>query len=155
VTQWLRPQTQAASPETAPASPLPPAGDRSSLAVAAGSLHLFAAANDLGTAKATKAAPARRLERLFRPPPRVSPSATAARSIPQPATYGPPAQTPLPIGGATAAGSGGGLGSAAPPVEAVFVALALLLATTLLTRLSLDPASWRSTLLASRLEHPG
>jgi hypothetical protein len=40
------------------------------------------------------------------------------------------------------------------PVKAVFAALAFSLATILLTRLSLDLASWRSTLLTARLEHP-
>jgi hypothetical protein len=70
------------------------------------------------------------------------------------ASYAPPAQRRLPIGGATA-GGGGGLGSAAPHVAAVFAALALALATILLGRVSLDLASWRSTLLASLLERPG
>jgi hypothetical protein len=70
------------------------------------------------------------------------------------ASYAPPAQTRLPIGGATA-GGGGGAGSAAPHAGAMFVALALSLATILLGRVSLDLASWRSTLLASRLERPG
>lgn len=55
---------------------------------------------------------------------------------------------------ATAAESGG-LGSVAPPVAAVFAALALSFATILLARFYLDPASWRSTLLTLRLENPG
>jgi hypothetical protein len=70
------------------------------------------------------------------------------------ASYTPPAQVRLPLGGATA-GASSGLGSPAPPVAAFFAALSLSLATILLARFSLDRASWRSTLLASRLEHPG
>jgi hypothetical protein len=152
-TQWLRMLTQAASAPTAQASPPPPAARRSSLAVVAGSLQLLASPNDVGTAKASKAAPARRLERSFRPAPPVSPRA-ARRSMSTVAAYAAPPQTRLPIGGASAGGSGG-LGSAASPVAAVFGALGLALATILLARFSLDLASWRSTLLASGLERPG
>jgi hypothetical protein len=72
----------------------------------------------------------------------------------EPASYAPPAQTRVPLGGATA-GAGGGLGSPAPPAAVVVAALVLSLAATLLARFSLDLASWRATLLASRLEHPG
>jgi hypothetical protein len=68
------------------------------------------------------------------------------------AAYVPPAPTRPPIGGAAA--GGGGFSSPAPPIAALFAALALSLTTILLARLSLDLASWRSTLLASRLEHP-
>jgi hypothetical protein len=60
----------------------------------------------------------------------------------------------VPDGGASAA-SGGGVGSVAASVVADLKALALALATMLLVRFSLDRATWRSTLLASRLEHPG
>jgi hypothetical protein len=57
----------------------------------------------------------------------------------------------LPVGGASA---GGGIGSPAPPVMAAFAVLALAFLTVVLGRSSQDVVSWRSTLLASRLEHP-
>jgi hypothetical protein len=85
----------------------PPAAGRSSLAVAAESLHLLASPNEVGTAKASKAASARRLKRSFMPAPPVSPPGPAPRSMPEVGSYAPPAQTRLPIGGATGDGSGG------------------------------------------------
>jgi len=65
-----------------------------------------------------------------------------------------PDQTRLPVGGGAVAG-GGGAGSVAPSVAADFDTLALALATILLARWFLERATWRSTLLASRLERPG
>lgn len=56
--------------------------------------------------------------------------------------------------GAAAAG-GGGVGPVTPPDVPEFAALVLALATILLVRLSPERATWRSTLLASALEHPG
>jgi len=48
----------------------------------------------------------------------------------------------------------GGIGSSVPPVVAPMRALALMFAMLVLGRLSLDLAPWRSTVFASRLEHP-
>jgi hypothetical protein len=153
MTRWLRSETQAASQVTARPLPLP-AAERSWLAAGTGPLHLLGSPDDLGTTKATKAAGSRRLERSLTPATPVSRRALSPRSTPEVALYAPPPQTRLPIGGAAAGGSGG-LGSAAPPVAAVFAALALSLATIFFARFSLDLAPWRSTLLASRLGRPG
>jgi hypothetical protein len=57
-------------------------------------------------------------------------------------------------GGAAAAG-GGGVGPVTPPDVPEFAALVLALVTILLVRLSPERATWRSTLFASALEHPG
>jgi len=74
--------------------------------------------------------------------------------IPHVTSSPPPFQTRLPVGG-TAAAAGGGIASAAPSVLAEFEALALALATLLFARFSVDHATWRLRLSASRLEHPG
>jgi hypothetical protein len=85
------------------------------------------------------------------------PRAGTPPPIPQALSSAPPVQTRLPVGGAAAAGGGGGVASVAPSVLVAFeaLALALALATILLARFSLDLAMWRSTMLGSRLEHPG
>jgi hypothetical protein len=84
------------------------------------------------------------------------PGAGTPRPVPQALSSAPTVQTRLPVGGAAAAG-GGGVASVAPSVLVAFeaLALALALATILLARFSLDLATWRSTMLGSRLEHPG
>ncbi|MFZ0976687.1 MAG: hypothetical protein WAN22_30985, partial [Solirubrobacteraceae bacterium] len=89
-----------------------------------------------------------------KPPSVARPRAATPPPIPQSLSPALPVQTRLPVGGAAAA-SAGGVGTVAPSVVAEFEALALALATILLVRFSLDRATWRSTLLASRLEHPG
>jgi len=135
------------------AHPAWPAPGRLSLGLATGS----AADNPSADFQSTKPSPAAAPHRFERPPraPTVRRSGAAPRPIPQLALRGPlPAQTLLPIGGASAASSGG-FGSAAPPVMAALEGLSLALATILLAGFSLDLAPWRSTLLASRLERPG
>jgi hypothetical protein len=65
-----------------------------------------------------------------------------------------PAQSQPPLGSATA-GSGGGLGAPASAGATAFLVLVMSVSILALRRFSLDLAPWRSTLLASRLEHPG
>ena len=103
---------------------------------------------------ASAAAAPRRPEASPKPPSVPRPRATTPPAIAHVLSPAPTVQTRLPVGGAAAA-TGGGVGSVASSVVAEFEALALALATILLVRLSLDRAMWRSTLLGSRLEHPG
>ena len=152
VTRWLRTGKHGA-PAFAPLHP--PVARPSLLAVAAGWRQDAPSFTDAVIGKAARAPAARHLERSSPPAVPGSRRITAGGSTAEVAADAPPAQRLLPIGGPTATGASGGLGSAAPPVAAVFAALALSLATILLAPLSLDLASWRSTLLTSRLEHPG
>ncbi|MBV8928183.1 MAG: hypothetical protein JO152_03550 [Mycobacteriaceae bacterium] len=152
MTRWLRTGTHGA---LAFAPGQQPVARLSSHTAAAGWLQDPPSFTDFVIATARKASAARHLERSSRAAAPGSRRIVASRSTPEAASVAPPAQRRLPIGGPTAAGASGGLGSAAPPVAAVFAALALSLATILLARFSLDLARWRSTLLTSRLEHPG
>lgn len=140
-------QETAAATSTEPGSVAP-----EHLVAATGPLHdLAPASGSAASARARVAAVARRLK--LSPKPAVGPRAEP-QLMPEVVPYAPPpAQTRLPIGGATA-GSSGGLGSPGPDVVAAFEVLALAFATFVLARFSLDLAPWRSTLLASPLEHP-
>jgi hypothetical protein len=148
-TGWLRNRKRAALPTATHSWAGLSAAGHSSIAVVAGSWRVLASPDDLVSAKTRKAAVARRIVRSFRPTP---PQAASTRSMPKVASDAPPAPTRLPIGGATSAGGGG---STAPPVEAALATVALSLVAILFMRFSLDHATWRSTLLASRLEDPG
>ncbi len=118
-----------------------------------GSPRALAGGTEFERGSVSVAAAPRRPERAQKPPSVAPLRAAAPAPIPQ-APSVPPVQTRLPVGGAAAAG-GGGVGSVASSVVAAFQALAVALATILLVRFGLDRAMWRSTLLASRLEHPG
>jgi hypothetical protein len=162
VTQWLRAEKdQATRPVTPPDSPLSPAPSHPSWGLAKGPLgpaigwsRVLAGDADLESGSASVAAAPRRPEEAPKPPSVARPRAATPPPIPQALSPALPVQTRLPVGGAASASSGG-VGSVAPSVVAEFEALALALATILLVRFSLDRATWRSTLLASRLEHPG
>ena len=161
VTQWLRAEKdQASRVVTPPDLPLSPAPGHPSWGVATGPLGpaigspRLAGDTELETGLASVAAAPRRPERAQKPPSVAPPRAATPPPIPQALSPAPPVQTRLPVGGAAAA-TGGGVGSVAPSVVAELQAIALALATILLVRFSLDRAMWRSTLLASRLEHPG
>ena len=136
-------------------SPLPPAGGGLTAAILGGSPAVDPA--DLGTTITSLAATAVGAKHASKPPPAGGRPAAAKRLVPAAVQYAPvSAPTALPVGGGAAAAGSGGIGSGAPPVAPAFTALALLaLATILLARFSLDLASWRSTLLPSRLERPG
>ncbi len=161
-TQRLRAdKDQAAWPVTPSDSPLsrapshPPLGlAQGPLGPALGSPQALAADTDIESGSASVAAAPRRPEESPKPPPVARRRAAAPPPISQALSPAPTVQTRLPVGGAAAA-TGGGVGSVASSVVAEFQALALALATILLLRFSLDRAMWRSTLLASRLEHPG
>ena len=162
VTQWLRAEKdQAAPPVTPPDSPLSPAPPHPSLGLAKGPLgpaigspRVLAGDADLERGSASVTAAPRHPEGSPKPPSVARTRAAMAPPIPQALSPAPTVQTRLPVGGAAAA-SGGGVGSVAPSVVADLEALALALATILLARFSLAHATWRSTLLASRLERPG
>ncbi len=162
VTEWLRAEKdQAKGPLTPPDSPLSPAPSHPSwelakvpLGPAIGSSRVLASDAQRESGLASVAAAPRRPERAQNPPSVAPPRAATQPPIPQALSSAPTVQTRLPVGGAAAA-TGGGVGSVAPSVVADFEALALALATILLVRFSLARATWRSTLLASRLEHPG
>ena len=161
VTQWLRAEKdQASRVVTPPDLPLSPAPGHPSWGVATGPLGpaigspRLAGDTELETGLASVAAAPRRPERAQKPPSVAPPRAATPPPIPQALSPAPPVHTRLPVGGA-AASTGGGVGSVAPSVVAELQAIALALATILLVRFSLDRAMWRSTLLASRLEHPG
>ena len=151
---------QAARPISPPGSHLSRKPSYLSLGLAPGPLgpatetpRVLATFADLESGPARVAAvPPRR----FQPPKPAFPARPRADmpQIPQAPSSAPPIQTRLPVGGAAAVG-GGGAGSVVPSVLAAFEALALALVTILLVRFSLDLATWRSTLLGSRLEHPG
>ena len=119
-----------------------------------GSPRVLAASADLESGPARVAAAPPRHVQSPKPASVARPRADTPPPIPQALSSVPPVQTRLPVGSAAAAG-GGGVGSVAPSVLAAFEALALALATILLVRFSLDLATWRSTLLGSRLERPG
>ena len=119
-----------------------------------GSPRVLAGDADLERGSASVTAAPRHPEGSPKPPSVARPRAAMAPPIPQALSPAPTVQTRLPVGGAAAA-SGGGVGSVAPSVVADLEALALALATILLARFSLAHATWRSTLLASRLERPG
>jgi len=74
------------------------------------------------------------------------------RSAPEPTSSVPPLSSPVTGGGpaASSAGSGGGAGAAV-----LLAGAAVLMIFLLSTRVSLDLAAWRSTLLSLRLERPG
>ena len=122
------------------------------LGPAIGSLDVLAGDADLERGAESTAAHPPRSDKSPKSAPVVR--TRAATSIPHVLPSVPPVQTRPPLGGAAAA-SGGAVGSVAPSVVAQFDALALVLATILLVRLSLDRPAWRSALLVSRLEHPG
>jgi hypothetical protein len=161
VTQWLGAGQRGAAPDVqATDSPLPLAPDPGSLGPATGplpaataSFQVLASSGGFDIRGVRDAAASRRLARSPKSRSVVRHPAATPAPVSQVASSAPLAQTRLPVGGATA-GSGGGIGSVAPLVVATFEALALALGTILLARLSLDRATWRSALLASRLEHP-
>ena len=161
VTQWLRAEThQAARPVPPPGSPLSREPSHLSLGLARGPLgpamgwpRVLAASADLESGPARVAAAPPRHVQSPKPASVGRQRADTRRPIPQALSSVPPVQTRLPVGSAAAAG-GGGVGSIAPSVLAAFE-VALALATILLVRFSLDLATWRSTLLGSRLERPG
>jgi hypothetical protein len=152
--QIARPVTAPDSSPSSPPSPYSPGLAQGQLGPATGSPQNLAGDTDLESGSTSVAAAPRRPEQTPKPPSVARSRAAAPPPTPQALSPAPPAQTRLPVGGAAAAG-GGGVGSVAPSVMAEFEALALALATILLARFSLDRAMWRSTLLASRLEHPG
>ena len=161
VTQWLRAEThQAARPVPPPGSPLSREPSHLSLGLvwgplgpAMGSPRVLAASAELESGPARVAAAPPRHVQSPKPASVGRPRADTPAPIPQALSSVPPVQTQLPVGSAAAAG-GGGVGSVAPSVLAAFE-VALALATILLVRFSLDPATCRSTLLGSRLERPG
>jgi hypothetical protein len=122
------------------------------LGPAIGSHDVLAGGADLERGPASAAAHPPRSEESPKPAPIAR--TRAATPIPRVLPSVPPVQTRPPLGGAAAA-SGGAVGSVAPSVVAELAALALVLATILLVRHSLDRPAWRSALLVSRLEHPG
>ncbi len=152
--QVARPVTAPDSPPSSPPSPPSPGLAKGHLGPAPGSPQILAGDTDLERGSASVAAAPRRPEQSPKPPSVARSRAAVAPPTPQALSPAPPVQTRLPVGGAAAA-TGGGIGSVAPSVVADFEPLALALATILLARFSLDRAMWRSTLLASRLEHPG
>ena len=162
VTQWLRAEkdqvTRLLKRADSPVSPSPShptwALAKGTLGPAAGSPRVLADNAEPESGSASMAAAPRRPEQSPKPPSVSPPRAASSPPIRQALSPAPPIQTRLPVGGAAAA-TGGGVGSVAPSVVAEFEALALALATIFLVRFSLDRATWRSTLLASRLEHPG
>ena len=162
VTQRLRAeQHQVArsgtAPDSRPSSPPSqpsPGLAKGQLGPATGSPQILARDTDLESGSTSVAAATRRPEQSLKPPSVGRSRAAAPPPTPQALSPAPPVQTRLPVGGAAAA-TGGGIGSVAPSVLADFEPLALALATILLARFALDRAMWRSTLLASRLEHPG
>jgi hypothetical protein len=138
-----------------PGSSLPPAPARLLVAIVSGSPAIDHQA-DFGTASASFAATVLSVLHPSKPASAVQRQVAAPRPIPQVVPDAPPpARTAPPIGGGAAAAGAGGVGSFAPPAAPAFAAFALVLATILLARFSLDLARWRSTLLASRLERPG
>jgi hypothetical protein len=161
VTRWPRAENdRAIRPVPVPGAPFLPAPRRSSPTLAGGPLGPGTASPDaladhavLGSGSASVAVAPRRAESPT-PPAVARPRADMPPPIPQVLSPAPPDQTRLPVGGGAAAG-GGGVGSVAPSVVAEFAALGIALTTILLARWSLDRATWRSTLLAARLEHPG
>jgi hypothetical protein len=162
MTQWLRAEKDQATRPVKPAesSVSPPPSHPSwglakgPLGPAAGSPRVLADDAEPESGSAGMAAAQWRPKQSPKPPSVAPPRAATPPPTPQALSPAPPIQTRLPVGGAAAATGGGG-GSVAPSVVAEFEALALALATILLVRFSLDRATWRSTLLASRLEHPG
>jgi hypothetical protein len=116
--------------------------------------HLVATSPSVTSPVATEPVATQSLQAQSGPPSVAPLRAAVPRPISQALSPARTVQTRLPVGGAAAA-TGGGEGSVASSVLAEFQALALALATVLLVRFSLDRAMWRSTLLASRLEHPG
>jgi len=161
VGQWLRAEKDPATVPVAPRGPTlsPASSDASSrqargpLGAAIGSPPVLAGDADADRGSASMAAVTRHPKQS--PKPSVAPPGAATPPpIPEAISPSPTVQTRVPDGGASAA-SGGGVGSVAASVVADLEALALALATMLLVRFSLDRATWRSTLLASRLEHPG
>ena len=152
--QIARPVTAPDSPPSSPPSQPSPGLAKGQLGPATGSPQILAGDTDLESGSTSVAAAPRRPEQSPKPPSVARSRAAAPPPTPQALSPAPPVQTRLPVGGAAAA-TGGGIGSVAPSVVAEFEALALALATILLARFSLDRAMWRSTLLASRLEHPG
>ena len=86
-------------------------------------------------------------DRSSRAPRRLS---TTAKPATNPVATGSVATKPV----ATLAG-GGDIGSMAPSDVAAFEALALVVALMRVARFSLEHASFRTTLLVPRLEHPG
>ena len=152
--QVARPVTAPDSPPSSPPSPPSPGLAKGHLGPAPGSPQILAGDTDLERGSASVAAAPRRPEQSPKPPSVARSRAAVAPPTPQALSPAPPVQTRLPVGGAAAA-TGGGIGSVAPSVVADFEPLALALAAILLARFSLDRAMWRSTLLASRLEHPG
>ena len=162
VTRWLRAEEDQAarpvapsdSPPSSPPSQPSPGLARGQLGSATGSPQILAGDTDLESGSTSVAAAPRRPEQSPKPPSVGRSRAAAPPPTPQALSPASTVQTRLPVGGAAAA-TGGGVGSVAPSVVAEFEPLALALAMILLARFSLDRAMWRSTLLASRLEHPG
>jgi hypothetical protein len=121
------------------------------LGAAAATPNVVAGRTDLENISASVAVAARRHVESAKPPTVARPRATKPPQIPRSTV---PVVQRLPIGGAPAAG-GGGSGSAAPSVVVEFVVLALLFGLMLVARFYPEHATWRTTLLASRLERPG
>jgi hypothetical protein len=161
VTQWLRAgRNRAERAITAPDAPLSSSPSHPALGLARGSLAPATGSppvvgdGGLETRSARVAVAPPRTAESPRPRSVARPGVGTPPPIPDVISSPPPVQTRLPVGGTAAAG-GGGIGSAAPSVVAEFEALALAVAALLLARFSLDHATWRSRLFASRLEHPG
>jgi hypothetical protein len=155
ITQAVNSQTEPGYPLLLTAGSSLPAPDHLSPGIVSGSPALEQQA-DFGTVTATFAATVISAVHPAKPDPAVQRQVAAPQPIPQLVPDAPPpSRTAPPIGGGAAAAGSGGLGSAAPPAAPGLSALALVLATILLARFSLDLARWRSTLLASRLERPG
>jgi hypothetical protein len=160
-TQSLRADTNRAARPVTPADPPlaptpshPPLGlARGPIAPATGSPPVVAGDAGLESRSARVALPPPRPAESPRQRSVTGPHAGTPPPIPH-VLSPPPVQKRPPVGG-TAAAAGGGTASVAPSVVAEFEALALALAMILLARSSLDLAIWRSTLFASRLEHPG
>jgi hypothetical protein len=100
---------------------------------------------------ASVAVAARRHVESAKPPTVGRPSAAKPTQIPRSPV---PVVQRLPIGGSPEA-AGGGSGSVAPSVVVEFEVLALVFALMLVARFYPEHATWRTTLLASRLERPG
>ncbi len=160
--RWLRPDKNELVPLVTPTDaqpspgPINPSRGRAAghLGSAVGSTGVLAGDADLDRGSATAAADSPRSEVPLRPVLVARTHAATAPPNPQVLPSVPPVETRPPIGGAAAA-TGGAVGAVAPSVVAELAALAVVLATILLGRFSLDRVAWRSALLVSRLEHPG
>jgi hypothetical protein len=160
--RWLRPDKNELVPLVTPThaqpSPRPINQSRGQAAEHLGSAvestGVLAGDAGLDRGSATAAADSPRSEVPLRPALLARTHAATPPPNPQLLPSVRPVETRPPIGGAAAA-TGGAVGAVAPSVVSEFAALAVVLATILLGRFSLDRVAWRSALLVSRLERPG